>query len=84
MINNADVLAVQWKPLKAKIKQQWSAITDGDLAKIDGHADVLVNIVQERYGRVHTDAELEVERFLRTQAAVRAGAKTEPAGAAKP
>jgi uncharacterized protein YjbJ (UPF0337 family) len=81
MINNADVLATQWKALRGKIKQQWSAITDGDLAKINGQANVLVDVVQERYNRVRLDAEMEVERFLRTQAAVAAGARPEQAGA---
>ena len=76
MINNADVLVSQWKQLRGKIKDQWGAVTDNDLAKIDGKAKVLIGVLQERYARTRPDAEAEVERFLRNSTmGASAGAK---------
>jgi len=64
MITNTQVLASQWKQLRGKVKQKWGAITDDDLARIAGSADVLIGVVQERYGYAQQRAEGEVNRFL--------------------
>lgn len=76
MITNADVLASQWKQLRGKVKQKWGALTDADLARISGSADVLIGVVQERYGYGQQKAEEEVNRFLRE---IATGFASEPA-----
>ncbi len=64
MITNADVLTGQWKQLRGKVKQRWGALTDDDLARIEGSAEVLIGVLQERYGYARQKAEDEVSRFL--------------------
>jgi uncharacterized protein YjbJ (UPF0337 family) len=64
MIRNAEVLEGQWKQLRGKVKQRWAALTDDDLLTIEGSFDVLVALLQEKYGYARWRAEEEVEQFL--------------------
>ena len=59
-----DILAGKWKQSKGKIKQQWPKLTNDDLMIIEGQQDKLIDLVQERYGYSHEQAELEVNEFL--------------------
>lgn len=60
---NQDTIKGQWQQLKGKVKQQWGKLTDDDLAKIEGHRDQLVGIVQERYGIAREEAQRQVDSF---------------------
>ncbi|MFN0062749.1 MAG: CsbD family protein [Myxococcaceae bacterium] len=62
---NWDTIAGKWTEYKGKIKSQWGELTDDDLARINGKRDVLVGLVQQRYGKMKDVAEKEVEEFLR-------------------
>ncbi len=61
---NVDILESQWKELRGKVKQHWKALTDDDLEQIDGHFDVLVDLLQEKYGYSRQLAEDDVKRFI--------------------
>lgn len=37
--------------LKGKVRQQWGKLTDDDLEKIQGNAEMLIGKVQEHYGK---------------------------------
>lgn len=64
MAIDSDVLDKNWKQLRGKLKQRWMALTDDDLTTIDGSAEVLVDLLQEKYGYAQPRAEEEVRRFL--------------------
>lgn len=61
---NADMFERQWKQLRKEVRQQWLALTDADVDRIEGHVDVLVELLQEKYGYSQAQAEEEVNRFL--------------------
>jgi uncharacterized protein YjbJ (UPF0337 family) len=61
---NKDTLEGQWKQLTGKAKAAWGDLTDDDLAKVDGNAERLAGLIQERYGRTREQAELEVKDFF--------------------
>jgi uncharacterized protein YjbJ (UPF0337 family) len=61
---NADVFENQWKQLRNELRPRWKALTDADVKTIDGHVDVLVELLQEKYGYAQSQAEEEVNRFL--------------------
>lgn len=61
---NQDVLAGKWKQARGMLKQWWGKLTDDDLERISGQADVLIGKVQERYGYTREKAEKEVARFM--------------------
>lgn len=54
-----------WNQMRMRVQQQWSKLTDADLQQIGGQRDQLIDRLQERYGYGHSQAEQEVDRFLR-------------------
>jgi uncharacterized protein YjbJ (UPF0337 family) len=66
---NVDVLQQNWKRLRTKIRPRWMALTDQDVANIDGNRDTLKVLLIERYGYSEIQANQEVEHFLAENAA---------------
>ena len=63
---NNDIAAGKWKQLLGKAKTAWGKLTDDELAKVEGRAERLVGLIQERYGKTRDKAEREVRRWLGT------------------
>jgi len=61
---NEDTLKGQWKQLKGKAKAAWGDLTDDELTQVEGNAERLAGLVQERYGRSREEAEREVNDFF--------------------
>ena len=61
---NSDILEGKWNQFKGQVRQKWGKLTDNDLTRIAGKRDVLVGVIQERYGRTRAEAEREVNEFL--------------------
>ena len=70
---NTDRFESQWKEIRGIVRQRWPALTDADVDTIDGHVDVLIDLLEEKYAYSRALAEEEVNRFLQDQNAVRAG-----------
>jgi len=66
---NQDTLKGQWKQLVGKAKTTWGKLTDDELLKIEGNAQRLTGLVQERYGASREDAEKQVKKFFEGVAA---------------
>lgn len=62
---NKDTLAGQWKQLSGKAKAVWGDLTDDELTEINGNAEQLAGLIQERYGRTREEAEREVKDFFK-------------------
>ena len=58
---NKDILEGQWKQIRGEVRAWWGNLTDDDLDRIAGKFDVLVGILQERYGYTRERAANEVE-----------------------
>ena len=58
---NKDVLEGQWKQIRGEAKAWWGKLTDNDLDRVAGKFDVLVGLLQERYGYSRERAANEVE-----------------------
>lgn len=61
---NEDTIKGQWKQLKGKAKEAWGDLTDDELTRVEGNAEQLAGLVQERYGRTREEAEREVNDFF--------------------
>lgn len=61
---NTDVLQGKWTQLKGTVRKQWGKLTDDDVDKIQGDAEILQGRIQERYGRTKEQAKEEVDRWL--------------------
>ncbi len=70
-MTEANILESEWKDLREKARQNWKALTEDDLNQIDGHFDVLVDLLQEKYGYSKMLAEDDVKRFIRDNSAER-------------
>jgi uncharacterized protein YjbJ (UPF0337 family) len=68
---NQDQLKGRWHQIKGEAKRQWGKLTDDDLDQIDGNAEKLVGLVQEKYGYARERAEDEVNRFTTRSADAR-------------
>jgi uncharacterized protein YjbJ (UPF0337 family) len=60
---NRDVIQGKWREMKGKVKEQWGKLTDDDLDKIEGKAEQLLGLLQQRYGYARDKAEEEYKRF---------------------
>lgn len=61
---NQDTIKGQWKQLLGKAKTTWGKLTDDELLKIEGNAQRLAGLVQERYGATRDEAEAQVKKFF--------------------
>jgi uncharacterized protein YjbJ (UPF0337 family) len=62
---NADILEGKWKQIRGKAKEWWGKLTDDELDKVKGKKDVLVGLLQARYGYAKDAAEKEIDRRLK-------------------
>ncbi len=60
---NKDIAVGKWEQLKGSIKKTWGDITDDELTKINGNAQKLAGVLQEKYGHTKDQAEKEVDGF---------------------
>jgi uncharacterized protein YjbJ (UPF0337 family) len=61
---NEDTIKGQWKQKVGKAKIIWANLTDDELLKIEGQADRLTGLVQERYGISREEAHKQVTSFF--------------------
>ena len=61
---NNDIVAGKWKQLTGKAKAAWGELTDDELTRVEGNAELLTGMIQERYGKTREEAEKEVRTFF--------------------
>ena len=61
---DTNILEGKWHQLKGSAKAQWGKLTNDELDQIEGNAERLVGLVQERYGYQKQQAEAEVNDFI--------------------
>ena len=61
---NSDILQGKWRQLKGEARTQWGKLTDDDLDQVQGQAEKLVGLVQERYGYNRDQAQREVDTWM--------------------
>jgi uncharacterized protein YjbJ (UPF0337 family) len=61
---DANILKGKWLQLKGTVKEKWGQLTDDDVDRVEGSAERLVGVLQERYGYAKQKAEDEVDAFL--------------------
>jgi uncharacterized protein YjbJ (UPF0337 family) len=61
---NEDILKSQWKQIRGQIKGWWSVLTDEDLDNINGRRDLLIGMLQQKYGFTQEEAARELDDHL--------------------
>jgi len=59
---NKDILEGKWKQMRGEAKAWWGKLTDNDLDRAAGKFDVLVGLLQEKYGYSRERAVDEVDK----------------------
>ena len=60
---NSNILQGKWKQLRGNLKESFGKLTDDDLLQIDGNADKMQGVLQERYGYSKEQATTEWGKF---------------------
>jgi len=61
---NKDILQDKRRELKGLVKEKWGKLTDQDLDRIEGRAERLIGLLQQRYGYAKEKAEQEYRRIM--------------------
>ncbi|VFR50140.1 Protein yjbJ [plant metagenome] len=64
MAINQDILEGKWKQIAGKVKAKWGDLTDDDISKVNGNAERLAGVIQERYGKTREQADKEARDFF--------------------
>jgi uncharacterized protein YjbJ (UPF0337 family) len=62
-----DRIAGNWKLFKGKVQKQWGKLTHNDIAAANGRREELVGRIQARYGIDKTQADQQVDAWMKTQ-----------------
>lgn len=58
---NQDILGGKWKQLRGQVKQKWGKLTDDELDRVEGRAEELAGLLQERYGLAREEAKKQLK-----------------------
>jgi uncharacterized protein YjbJ (UPF0337 family) len=61
-IMNKDVYEGKWKQIRGQVKTWWGKLTDDDLERAAGKFDILVGLLQEKYGYTRERAVQEIDK----------------------
>lgn len=61
---NKHILEGKWKQVRGEAKAWWGKLTDNDLDRVAGKFEVLVGLLQEKYGYTREQAADEIERHV--------------------
>jgi uncharacterized protein YjbJ (UPF0337 family) len=56
-------MAGKWKQYSGEVRKRWGQLTDDDLDQIHGNRDILIGILQQRYGLSPDEAAQQVEEW---------------------
>ena len=59
---NKNILEGKWKQMRGEAKAWWGKLTDNDLDRIAGKFEVLVGLLQEKYGYTRQQATDEIDK----------------------
>ena len=61
---NNDIFEGKWKQIRGEAKAWWGKLTDDDLNRAAGKFDVLVGLLQEKYGYTRQRAADEIDKHV--------------------
>jgi uncharacterized protein YjbJ (UPF0337 family) len=59
---NKQILEGKWKQIRGEARSWWGKLTDNDLDRAAGKFEVLVGLLQEKYGYSRQQATNEIDR----------------------
>jgi uncharacterized protein YjbJ (UPF0337 family) len=62
---NRDVRAGRWKQIHGTLKEWWGRLTGDNQRRLSGRYEVVIGVLQERFGRTKAQAEREAKRIMK-------------------
>lgn len=59
---NNDIWEGKWKQMRGHAREWWGKLTDDDLNRVQGKWDILLGLLQEKYGWTRAQAEQEIDK----------------------
>ena len=59
---NEDVWQGKWKQMRGHAKEWWGKLSNDDIDRVKGKGDVLLGLLQEKYGYTRSEAKHEIAR----------------------
>lgn len=59
-----EQFARAWGVIRARVKGRWNRLTDRELDQVQGNAEVLIGMIQEKYEEPRKAIEMQIARFL--------------------
>jgi uncharacterized protein YjbJ (UPF0337 family) len=56
---NEDILKGNWLEIRGRVKENWGKIIDNNLVEIEGKGQILLGLLQKKYGSISDKAEPE-------------------------
>jgi len=66
---NSDIIEGKWEQLKGSAQKQWGKLTDDEVDQINGDAQKLSGLLQEKYGKSKEEAEQAIDDWQKHEAA---------------
>ena len=54
----------RWPEVRRRVKTNWSRLTDEELNQVNGDADTLISLIQEKYEEPRVSIEMQLDRLL--------------------
>lgn len=61
---NKNSFESRWEEMRGQVKEWWDRLTDDDLEHVNGKADQLIHLLQQKYGYTREQASEEFYRRL--------------------
>lgn len=61
---NWDEIEGQWHQVKGGVQAQWGKLTERDVQSIAGKKEVLLGVIQQRYGVMKDEAEKQADAWV--------------------
>ncbi len=61
---NWNQIEGQWHQVKGGVQAQWGKLTERDVQSIDGKKEVLLGVIQQRYGVLKEEAEKQADAWV--------------------
>ncbi len=59
-----EQFARHWDAIRGPVKARWSRLTDRELDDVQGNAEVLIGMIQEKYEEPRKAIEMQLGRFV--------------------
>lgn len=61
---NRDEFARRWPEIRRRVKEHWKRLTDQDLDNVEGSSELLIGLIEEKYGEDRRAIEIELQHML--------------------